>query len=58
MIYANVERVKNKYCVKCIHNGECYRPCPLVYAALFNLPCEEDIKRMCENSSKGGFKSE
>ena len=32
---ANPIETMNKYCGRCIHNGECWRPCPVVLSAIF-----------------------
>ena len=47
--------VKTKYCDKCKCKSYCYKPCPLVLAALNDLPCEQELLQMCkEKENKDG----
>jgi hypothetical protein len=54
---ADWKAVKAKYCDKCMHDGACHVPCPLVNAALWDLPCEQDIYKICiERRTKDGYR--
>lgn len=39
-----------KYCNKCKHKSYCYRPCPLILAALNDLPCEQQLLQKCKET--------
>lgn len=45
---ATILEVKTKYCDKCEHQSYCYKPCPLVFATLWDLPCEQELLQMCK----------
>lgn len=45
-------KVKKKYCDICKHENHCYTPCPLVYAALWQLPCVAEIERICNYTTR------
>lgn len=50
---ATIFEVKTKYCDKCKNKSYCYKLCPLVLAALYDLPCEQELLQMCkEKESK------
>lgn len=49
---ATILEVENKYCDKCENKGYCYKPCPLVTAALWDLPCEKELLRECEEKNR------
>ena len=36
-----------KYCGRCAHQKYCYTPCALVNAAIWGLPCVEEIEKIC-----------
>lgn len=36
-----------KYCNICERKDVCHTPCPLVNAAIWDLPCVKDLERMC-----------
>lgn len=40
--------VKTKYCDNCVNRNCCFVPCPLVNAALLELPCEREIFNLCK----------
>lgn len=44
--------VKAKYCDNCQNQKHCHTPCPLVNAALFELPCENQIYNMCTRTKE------
>lgn len=48
---SNFQEVQEKYCNKCSHKQYCYRPCPLVLSALFDLPCTKEIENICKNAN-------
>lgn len=35
MTNKNPIEIMHKYCDNCVHNGECWRPCPVVQSAIF-----------------------
>lgn len=43
---ATTLEVTTKYCDKCENKSYCHIPCPLVLAALYDLPYEEDLLQM------------
>jgi len=45
---ATILEVETKYCNKCENKNYCYKPCPLVLAALNDLPCEQELLQMCK----------
>lgn len=45
---ATTLEVTTKYCNKCENKSYCYKPCPLVLAALYDLPCEQELLQMCK----------
>lgn len=45
---ADILTVKTKYCDRCNNSSYCYRPCSLVLAALWDLPCEKEIYEKCK----------
>ena len=40
---ATILEVTTKYCNNCHHRGYCYRPCAVVIAAMWDLPCEKEL---------------
>ena len=51
---ASILEVQTKYCNKCQNQSYCLKPCPLVVAALYDLPCEQellDISKEKENEN-------
>lgn len=52
---ADYSEVKSKYCDKCKNQKHCYKPCPLVNAALWDLKeVEEEILKICESEDING----
>lgn len=48
---ADLIEVKTKYCDNCYHSSYCYKPCTLVLAALWDLPCEKEIFDLCKKNN-------
>ena len=55
---ADMYEVKAKYCDNCKKQYSCHTLCPLVLSALWDLPCEKQIYKMCTRTPKerGGEK--
>lgn len=52
---ADYSEVKVKYCDKCKNQKHCYKPCPLVNAALWDLEeTEKEILKICESEGING----
>ena len=52
---ATILEVETKYCNRCEHKNYCYKPCPLVLAALWDLPCEQELlQEFEENKNRRG----
>lgn len=49
---ATTLEVTTKYCDKCENKNYCYKPCPLVLAALYDSPCEQKLLQMCKKGRK------
>ena len=50
---ADYSEVKAKYCDKCQNQKQCYNPCPLVNAALWDLKePEAEILKICERENR------
>lgn len=49
---AAILEVQTKYCNKCQNQSYCLKPYPLVVAALYDLPCEQELLQMCEEKEK------
>ena len=49
---ATTLEVTTKYCDKCENKNYCYKPCPLVLAALYDSPCEQKLLQMCKKEGK------
>lgn len=49
---ADLIEVKVKYCDRCYHASYCYKPCPLVLSALWDLPCEKELRDMCNKKGE------
>ncbi len=47
----DAQNIKSKYCDNCVNSNRCYTPCPLVNAAILDLPCEREIYNLCKKDS-------
>lgn len=45
---ATIFEVEAKYCDRCQNRSSCYIPCPIVLAAINDLPCEQELLQMCK----------
>lgn len=52
---AEYSEVKAKYCDRCANKKHCWKPCPLVNAALWDLKeAEEEILKIYESEGING----
>ena len=42
---ASWQAVKEKYCDNCSNKAHCHNLCQLIYAALWDMPCEEELAK-------------